>query len=264
MEHTDVEQKIENKSLVDTMKKRLKNGKNWMKGKLNPKTLIAVCVALIVLIGAYVGVGYATNNYTTPVRHMEKLENKKSISFKAYLKTALENMGATNAGEIVKIMCESDDFLDEMDEFEESYEEAYEKKQDEYGDDFKIVYAIEDKLKLEKSDLRNYQKQYRQYISLAKEGLAEMEDYTSSDWNEMAENVGLTRTQVKKLVSALETMVDDIGRLEVTDGYELSIVKTVTGNMLDEPVETDMTIQVVKVNGRWVNAASFIDGLSLF
>lgn len=233
--------------------------KNLLKEKVNRKILVTVGLIIVILIGAFIGINYATNNYMTPIRSAEKLENKKSVNMKSYLKTGFKNMGAKNAGEIISILYESDDFVDMMEELEEAFEESYESNQDNYGDDFKITYVVEDKIKLENSDLRDYQKKFRNYIKYLEDELEECDDFSSNDWGDFADDMGLTRTQVKKFVSALSDMVDEIGRLEITDGYELDIVRTVTGNMLDEPEETNSTIRVVKVSGRWIIVDSFIE-----
>lgn len=233
--------------------------KNLIKEKVNRRSLITVGVIIVVLIGAFIGISYATNNYMTPVRSAEKLENKKSVNMKSYLKTGFKNMGASNAGEIVNILYESDDFVDMMEELEEAFEESYESNQDNYGDNFKITYVVEDKIKLENSDLRDYQKKFRNYIKYLEDELEECDDFSSNDWGDFADDMGLSRTQAKKFVSALSDMVDDIGRLEITNGYELDVIRTVTGNMLDDPEETSSTIRVVKVNGRWIVVDSFME-----
>lgn len=272
MERTDEELNVENKCPVSGKKhinlpkvskenllKAAINAKSWVKEKLNRKTIVTIGLILVVLIGAIVGIRYATNNYMTPVRYSIKLENKESINVKKYLKYGFRNLGAKNAGEIVNILCESDDFLDLMDALEESLEKTYERKQNTYGDDFKVTYTVEDKLKLEKADLRNYQKQFRQYIKYIEEELEDTEDFTSSDWGDFADALDLTRTQAKKYVAALEKMVNDIGRLEVTNGYELDIKVTITGSELDEPEESNSTIRVAKVNGRWIAVDAFAE-----
>lgn len=272
MERTDEELNVENKCPVSEKKhinlpkvskenllKAAINAKSWVKEKLNRKTIVTIGLILVVLIGAIVGIRYATNNYMTPVRYSIKLENQESINVKKYLKYGFKNLGAKNAGEIVNILCESDDFLDLMDTLGENFEKTYERKQDKYGDDFKVTYTVEDKLKLEKADLRNYQKQFRQYVKYIEEGLEDTADFTSNDWGDFADALDLTRTQAKKYVTALEKMVNNIGRLEVTNGYELDIKVTITGSELDEPEESNSTIRVAKVNGRWIAVDTFAE-----
>ena len=274
MEHTNEELNSENQNAASEQKKitakvpdlskekwlqRFEKAKNWVNRKFTRKRLITACLVLVVLIGGIMGVRYATNNYMTPIHTAAKQENQKSINVKKYLRTGFRNMGAKNAGELVNILCESDDFLDLMDDVEENFDKNYEQKLDNFGDDFKVTYAVEDKLKLEKSDLHNYQKWFRQYVKAIEEGLEDTEDFTTSDWGDFADELGLTRTQAKKYVAALKKMVSNIGRLEVTKGYELGVTVTITGSELDEPAEHNSTIQVVKVNGRWIAVDAFAE-----
>lgn len=257
MEGMNEQLNIENEIPVAEKKKfdlsqGLGKAKSWAKEKLNRKTLVNIGIALVVLIGAIVGIRYATNNYMTPVRSSEKLENQETVDVKKYMKTGFKNLGAQNAGQIMDILCESDVFLDDMEELEEDFDEYYEWKQDTYGDDFKITCAVEDKIELERADLRALQKKIRQYVKVLDKVVEETEDFTTSDWGDFADGMGLTRTKAKKFISALEEMVEDIGRVEVTAGYELDVLTTITGELLDEPMETVTTVRVAKVNGNWI------------
>lgn len=233
--------------------------KNRLKGALNRKTLISVALALVILIGAIVGIRYAKNNYMTPIRTMEKQANQSTINYRKLLQTNIRKLGVSSghARDIVNILRKSDDFLDTRDSLEEYYEERYESRQDNYGDNFKITYTVEDKIKLENSDLRDCQKEYRELVKHIKESIEDTEDYDTDDWGDLADALGLTRSQTKKLVQAVKKALKDIDRTEVTTGYELDVVKTITGDALDEPEEISGTIRVVKVNGRWILADDF-------
>lgn len=145
---------------------------------------------------------------------------------------------------------------------EETVEEYYEDNQDEYGDNFKIQYTVEEKVKLEKTDLRDYQKSFRAYMEDIQYVIEQTDDFDTDDWQDLAEELEMTRTQAKKFIAALNNMVKDFGRLEVTAGYELDILRTITGEYLDEPEEEDITLEVVKVNGKWVLASNFRDTLA--
>lgn len=199
--------------------------KKVLKRVFNKKVLIGAGAAAVIFICVIVGFQYAANNYMTPIRSTERIENQQFVNMKKYVKNSFKNIGAKNAGEIVNILYKSDDFLDGMDVAQEFFEEDYESRLEKYGDDFKVSYVINDKIKLEKANLRSYQKEFRQNVKYIEEMLGDVKDYTSSDWGDFADVMGLTRAQAKKLANALTEMFDDIGRLEVTDGYELDVVK---------------------------------------
>lgn len=233
--------------------------KNRLKGKLNRKALVTIGLALVILIGAIVGIRCATNNYMTPIRNMQKTANQHTANYRKALQTDIRNLGVSSGhmNDVVKILRKSDTFLDMNDSVSEFYEELYESRQDKYGDNFKITYTVEDKIKLEKSDLLDCQESYHQDMESAEGFVDAAEYFDDDDWVDFADGLGLTSAQAKKLVPALKKALKDIGRVEVTNGYELDIVKTITGDALDEPKEDSMTIRVVKVNGRWIRDDGF-------
>lgn len=235
------------------------NVKSRLKGTLNRKTLISVALALVILIGAIVGIRYAKNNYMTPIRTMEKQANQSTINYRKSLQTNIRKLGVSSghAREIVDLLYKSDYFLDSFEDKEDDFAEIYEGYQDEYGDNFRISYTVEDKIELENSDLRDYQKEYRQSVKDAESFIEEAEDFDADDWGDFADSLDLTRAQAKKLVQAVKKALKDITRTEVTAGYELDVVKTISGDALDEPKETSGTVRVVKVNGRWIIADDF-------
>lgn len=225
--------------------------KDFLKGILTKKGLIIICLVVAVLVGVIVGIGYATNNYMTPVRYAEKQENRKHLNAKKYMRESFEVLGTKKGKEIMKILCESDIYLDMMEDMEDAFEESYEKRQDAYGDNFKIKYTVEEKVALEKADLRKYRNSLRSLIGSLQDQMDETEDFDSHDWGDFAEELDLSRTQAKKLVASFCDMLEDIGRIEPTRGYELDVLRTVTGSMLDEPEEDNFTVIVLKINGRW-------------
>lgn len=233
------------------------SAKELLKKVFTKKTIIIAAVVAVILAGAILGIGFATNNYMTPVRYAQKQANMRSLNGKKAIRENLTRLGVKNAGEIVKIMFQSDAFLDEVEELQDYVEERYEAKQDAWGDNFRIKYSVEDKIELEKSDLREYRNTFRQTVRTLQNALEYTEDYDSDDWEDLAEELDLSRTQTKKLVAVYREMLEKIDRVEVTAGYELDVLVTVTGDMLEEPGERNITLTVLKVNGRWITASDW-------
>ena len=71
----------------------------------------------------------------------------------------------------------------------------------------------------------------------------------------------LRKSEVKELVAEFRSLVEDMGRVTVDKGYELEVKQIITGSELEEPEENNVTIIVLKVNGRWV---SYIDYVQIF
>lgn len=223
---------------------------------LNKRNLILVAVVLVVLVAGVLTLRYATNNYMTPIHRLEKTENLKKGNAVKLFQESLEDIGATNAKELFKLMAKSESLEEAMEGWNESMDASIEETMDQYGDDFKVTYKLLDKTQLKKSELRDYKKDIRNVFSYVKSQMDETKDYDSDDWEEMADELEMTKAQAKKLVAAMRELADDVSHIEVTDGYELELTRIVTGSELDEPEEEDVTIIVLKINGKWVSSTT--------
>lgn len=242
---------------MDQLRKAANAGKEKLgkyKKLLNKRNLILAVVALVVLIGGVLALRYATNNYMTPIHRLEKIESLKKGNAAKLFQEALEDIGVTNGKELFKLMDKSELLEEAMEGWNESLEASIENTMDMYGDDFKVTYKLLDKTQLKKSELRNYKKQIRNVFSYLESEMDETKDYDSDDWEDLADELEMTKAQAKNLVAAIKQLADDVSHVEVTDGYELELTRIVTGSELDEPEEDDVTIVVLKINGKWVSS----------
>lgn len=242
---------------MDQLRKAANAGKEKLgkyKKLLNKRNLILAVVVLVVLIGGVLALRYATNNYMTPIHKLEKMESWKKGNAAKLFQEALEDIGVTNGKELFKLMDKSELLEEAMEGWNESLEASIENTMDKYGDDFKVTYKLLDKTQLKKSELRNYKKQIRNVFSYLESEMDETKDYDSDDWEDLADELEMTKAQVKNLVAAIKQLADDVSHVEVTDGYELELTRIVTGSELDEPEEDDVTIVVLKINGKWVSS----------
>lgn len=221
--------------------------------------LVAVAIALPIISVVL------SNTYKTPVKVMEKLENKRKISDLTTEYAKLTNgVGEKEFRKIFGIMKKSEQYEDLMDVVYESFEESIESNEDEYGKNYKISYKIEDKDELEKSDLKKIKQQFKNAAENLSEMIEEAEDFDSTDWEDMAEELGITKAQAKQLVKEIENLCEVFKKVEVTKGYELAVTSTITGSELDEPEEDEATLYVYKVNGRWISATAVQPILFMF
>lgn len=256
-------------------KKKIKNillmakdfpGNAWRRFKDADRKTVKkyVTVTLIVAIlacTAVVGIQMLTNNYMTPIKTREKYANKDEYSAeKAYLKYS-NGLVLKEWKQIFKIMHNSDAYLDIMEEVEEVVIKKYESNLDKYGDDYKIKYEVVGKLELEKSELRDYRSDIQAYVDMYEELADEAEDFSSEDWADVAEEMDLRKSEAKELAAEFRNLAEKMGRVRVDKGYELEIKQTITGSELEEPEENNVTIVVLKVNGRWI---SYIDYVQIF
>ena len=143
----------------------------------------------------------------------------------------------------------------DADDMKDSYKEQVEYLNETYGDNYKFSYKIEDKDKLDKDELEEFEDELR---ASGKALLNQYDDLDSDDLEELADDSGLSKSQAKKLVSAMEALAKKMKKAKVSAGYELTVTFITTGSELDEPIETERTIYVYKVNGRWI-CPDFID-----
>lgn len=210
-------------------------------------------IALIVLLSSVVG-----NTYKSPVNMMEKVaNNKKASKVLNYSTKMLNGFCEDEIKDILDILKKSDDFEDTMEALEEYYADSIENMEDAYGSNYKIKYKITDKEKLDKDELKEIRNDLKDTASEMRDMVEETEDYDSDDWEDLAEESGLSKSQVKKLVKAVEALYKEMKSVKVTKGYELTVTVVITGSELDEPEEKEITVRVFKVNGRWISEEAF-------
>ena len=208
---------------------------------------VVAVVALILVISLF---AKGPNKYTTPLDLEMDLKNAKT--YKAYEKAQL---GQTNGladdemKDLMKIMKKSDEY--DVDDMKDDIEDKVEDYKDEYGKNYKFYYEIEDKEKIDKDDLKDIEDELQDE---ARDMYDEIKDTDVDDLEEMMEMIGLKKSDAKKIKSIMEGFYKDLKKAKVSAGYELEVTYYVDGKELDEPQEMGTrTIEVYKVNGRWVN-----------
>ena len=225
-------------------KKKKKGLKFWLITCISAAVAIAAIVLALVL--------FVFNTYKTPIKLMEKSANIKKAS--ALLDKRAETLNGfceDEYKEILKIMKKSDDYEDTL----EYYEESIDFKKDEYGSNYKIKYKIVDKEEIDKDELREVRDTIRERGEMRLESLENLED---EDYEEGADELGITKSQAKKYAKAQESIAKTLKKAKVTEGYVLTVSVTRTGSELDEPEEDEFEIEVYKVDGRWVSQSALV------
>ena len=243
----------------ETGAKALQKAKPFLdKVKSVPKKVwIAIAAAVVVLVGAIFVIAALNNTPTTPIKLMVNLANSKKVpkSLDSNVKL-LNGFLEDEVKEVYKVLKKTDMAEDLLEYFQDSYEEIFENAQDQYGDNYKYSFKVENKEKLEKSDLRKMRDNLKEAAESLEEMIEETEDWDSDDWEEVADEAGMTKSQVKSFMKALEKLAKALKKVKVTDGYEMDVTLKITGSELDEPEEQEETICVYKVNGRWISLES--------
>lgn len=221
------------------------------------KWLLLAVAAICILVVALIGLNYATNNYKTPIKTIEKYVNAKEYTLEKMTIDYDGGLAKKQTKQIFKVLRNSDLFLDLEEKIYDNSISNYEKKLDKYGDDFKITYTILGYDELTKKDLRTARAALQDYVYEIEAIVDETEEFTASDWGEAAEEIGLLKAEFKELIKAFSELAKEYGRIEVSKGYEVSVLITTSGSELEEPKEDEVEIKVFKVNGRWISASNF-------
>lgn len=221
--------------------------KKWfIAGVTTVGTIIAAALILVV-------VSIATNTYKTPINTMEKQQNSKNFDvwFSQEYKL-LNGFAEKEVQEIFKIMKNSDDFMDAMEiEAEWFYDDILD-MEDEYGRNYKFSYTIINKEELERDSLKEFRDELREIGEYWKSLEDDTDQFDSDDWEDVADELDLTKSEAKQLVRALNAVGKVCKKAKVTEGYLLTVEIILTGRELDEPEVSEKEFYVYKVDGRWI------------
>ncbi len=215
------------------------------------KTIITILIIVLSLV--VVGVlGYfiydAVTN--TPEKAVELLEDfANDLSEEGWINNTAKirnGFAEKETEELFKIIKKSE-IYDELEDLEEYLAEGIE---DNYGDDFKISIKVTDKDRLDKDDLKDFRDDLRDFA----DDLDEIIDRAEEDGLDDIADEGFdgNMSKAKKLIRCLEDLRDVYKKAKVTDGYEVEVEATITGDELDEDIENETSFNVYKINGRWV------------
>ena len=228
-----------------------KKSPNWKK--------IAVIAGIVIVLAAVLALLcvliFNGSSKTTPIAVMEKYANAKEIELESVVKDMLGGIEGNNAAKIVKLASESDEFEDRIEELEETAADTYEDNQDEYGKNFKIRYKNDKEVeeKLDRDDLKDYKSRIKElgeeYAALGK-ALGKLK---SAELKDLAEDLDMSTKDLKECIDCLKAIGQKLKGAEVSEGYDLEYLITITGSELDDPEEDDGELTVLKVNGKWVS-----------
>ena len=216
-----------------------------------------VLAAVIAIVAVFVVIGAATNNYKTPIKVMQKYDNKKTYYDESETMVAMLNgFCEKEIKAYVKLMKSGEDYKDELADAKEDFKDTIADLKEEYGSNYKYTYKVVEKEKIDKDDLKDLRDNLRDLADKYEDALVALDEYESEDWEELADQMGLdgNKSKAKKIKDIMKGIRKELKGAKVSAGYELEVVKTLKGSELDEPVETEKTIYVYKVNGRWVSS----------
>lgn len=205
---------------------------------------VAALIAIIIVLSLL------GNNYKTPVKLLQAVENNKSAA--AYYNKQVKAVNGLCESElktIMNIFKKTDDYDDAIDELKDAIDEA----KDAYGNNYKYKYKIVDKEKIDKDELKETQKTIREK---GKSMYKEYKDLDSDDYEDLADDMDITKGQAKKVAKAAMKIGKTLKGAKFTKGYKLTVEVTLTGSEVEDAEPVERTIYVYKVNGRWVSSSA--------
>lgn len=223
-----------------------------------------VAVVLAVVLAVSILPSVLGNTYKTPINSMVQILNsKKYISPIDQNLKMLNGFAKSEYKEIYNLLKKSENYIDAMEEAEEEFLDQIEENKEEYGSNYKVSYKITDKVALEKDDLKDFRDDLRGFADEIKdEILDETDEYDSDDWEDMADELDISKENAKKVVKSLEKIQKKYKNAKVSAGYKIEADILISGSELDEPEEEDVTFYIYKVDGRWVIGDNIIDVFS--
>lgn len=214
-----------------------------------------VLAAIIAIVAVFVVIGACTNNYKTPIKTLQKFDNKKTYYDMYDRQIALANGFCEKEYKaIAKLYKSTDDYKDELADDKEDFKDTIADLKEEYGSNYKYKYKVIEKEKLDKDELKDIRDDYRDMADSLADQLEEYKDFESEDWEDMADSMGFDgdKSKAKKYVSILKDMRKEYKGAKVTAGYVLTVEITLSGSELDEDEVVEKEYTVIKVNGRWI------------
>lgn len=203
--------------------------------------MAALALAVILLIVLVIPKG---NTYKTPIKQMAKISNAKTPEKMLDQTVAqLNGLGEEEMEAILKIMEKTEAF--EM--AEDAMQMAHDSMKENAGEKYKVKMSAKGKEKVDKDELEYMQEQ----VDDLAERFADRAEALKED-STMLEDEGLSSKDIKKLIKNYEKLAKLLGKAKVTKAFDVEVKTKVTGSALDEPLNTERTVRVYKIGGRWV------------
>lgn len=221
---------------------------------------IGIGVAAFLVIAILIGVGIYSlffGGYRVPIRKTVAAINKDVADYNEFVDYYLPKFVIKDFDTAFSILAKEDEDVwegayGEKDDYIADYLDALE---DEYGDDYKVTYEIKETEKLEKRELNEIKSLWTEFAS------ATLDYYdTALDDEDLYEDIlyyfedefdlSFKKADEKKFISALTDLGKNITKIEITDGYKVTLRYTIEGS---EGKDRDkVTFNVIKVNGTWL------------
>ena len=193
--------------------------------------------------------------YETPIEYQVDRYNDKNYNVEDRFINMYGGLGKSQLKDIYEILSSSDNWKDVVDDYEDEWKDYRDGMEDGYGSDWKISYEITDTIPLDADDLKEIKSDRFKYTG---KSLIETAKYISnldnSDLKELAEDMGLSKDQLKELAELLKELGNVLKEAELSEGYNVEFEITIKGR--DDDRSSDGDVDVVKVGHNWIEAST--------
>ena len=213
--------------------------------------IVAVIALAFIIIAGNINI----NRYRTPINIYQAFANTEELDIIDYSTSVGNGIEKTNLKKFFEIVSKSVNYS----KFEESCKTDWEDEREyniaTYGDGYQVEIFIDNKMQLEKNELEYYRRILLDEIKILGV-IGDVSDDTVdvNTWRKLTDGFDLTKSELEQLFGVVKSIYDNMGRLDVSDGYRLAITKHYKSNEELKPSEEYQTANMVvlKVNGSWV------------
>lgn len=202
------------------------------KSKKKPALLICIILAAAALAALVIYAYNASgNSYKTPIAIAAEQANDRSYKNDLDLHyNALNGFAQEEAAVVFALVTATAGYQQSLEEERWFFDEKVGFNKKAYGEDWQLKFKVSAAEKMESAALERY----------------------AGTLQTKAQAVEKTVTGNTELDRSLLAYAAQLKAANVTDGYELTVKKVMTGSILTEPAVEETCFSVYKVNGRWV------------
>ena len=235
-----------------SLKGMLKGVTSWIRSLLTKDGLKRILPWLLVLFCVGVLIYECTNYYKTPIQYSVKISNQETYDIETVSIKAWNGLVTKELWQILQIMHHSDAYQELLEDAQYWVQRDYAKRIATYGESYELTVQELSRRSLSVQELRETRRDVREIISEIGYLVDQSEEFKSVDWRELADGLELTKDEAKELIAVYAELVNKMEPVRVTEGYEVTLARTITGELLEEPEVSLQEITVIKLNGRWV------------
>lgn len=229
--------------------------------------IITIAVAgLLILILLIVGLSRVLGGgYKAPLNRLRNNFNKQSTDVESYLSCLAPGFAVDLYKNVYGIIKSADKGVieDFNDNVAELFEDYYDDIADEYGDDFKLTYEIRNKEQLDSRDIKDIEELYEDLFDSIEDDFDYEDEDTYEDIADFLDDnydISLSKSQIRKLQSAVESFMGKFEDFKIQDAYEVKVRFEIKGE--DGSDKETATFYIIKVNGDWfIEPNSFLSAM---